>query len=962
MVVSSAASGGGVRGFSSLLKALKNGIKEWRITMKDKEEEVVRGWVEAVEYLEQEAEVRNLSNQERELRANMRVQIKKFHVNMARDLQQKARERWIRDGDENSSYFHAVCNINKGRSRLNGLHIGGVWVKESDVLKEAIKNHFKKLFAEPIRRRPSFQNLGLNFLNDVQAASLVQSFSESEVRDAIWSCDGSKAPGPDGFTTRFLRKFWAKLKPFVMSLMEDFYTRAEINAGSNPSFIVLLPKVEDPTELGDFRPISLIGLLYKIIAKVLANRLKPIFGKLISHTQSAFVGSRNILDGPLIVSEVVSWAKKYKTKVLIFKVDFAKAYDTLNWKFLIRVLGYMKFPAKWIKWVSSCLKSGKGSVILNGSPTGEFVYKRGLRQGDPLSPSLFIIALEVLDMIMKRAEALGLISGIKLPNGGPVLTHLSYADDVMFLCEWSVKNAENINRLLRCFSLLTGLNVNLQKSKVFGVGTSDVEIEEVAGILKCGIGEFPFLYLGLPIGANMKRKKHWEPVIKRFQKRLNGWKAKTLSFAGRVTLAKSVLGSLSSYFLGIFKAPKVVLNKLEGIRRSFVWGQVGNRNKISWIRWVKLLRPKQQGGLGLGGLESFNLAMLAKWWWRFRDAPNQLWARAIAAIHGPDKGAKRVPVNKTIIGWWKDIANVDGSLGKKGISIKDALKVELGNGEKIRFWHDDWVGHGPLKFQFPNVFKLVADKNALVSSCYEFPGTNCLWSWGWAKDPASAGEWAELGHMMRLLQQVEMSGHGDKWVWPNDAGESFSTRCIRKEIEVKSSVFSDGGKFKWNSWAPPKVNYLGWRAELGRLAAKVKLAEKGLYMPDVFCSRCGLREETSDHIFTDCLWAKCVWWNVYRWIRIPVLCQAVTVGDILNHIMAQVGSKRWKKAVHMVALGCLWRIWLARNDKEFNGKMVPVKRIVESIKEETFMWFNNRARGVSLNWNHWIDFDISMVV
>ncbi|KAJ0616096.1 putative RNA-directed DNA polymerase [Helianthus annuus] len=817
-------------------------------------------------------------------------------------------------------------------------------------------------FAEPIRRRPIFKNSGLKILSEDQAEMITAVFSEEEIKKAIWSFDGGKAPGPDGLTAKFLKQFWLKLKPFIIKMMADFFDRGELDVGCNPSFIALLPKVEDPTVLGEFRIISLIGLLYKIIAKVLANRLKPILGSLISTSQSAFVGKRNILDGPLVVSEVVSWAKKSRTKVMLFKVDFAKAYDTLNWQFLLRVLKEMRFPDKWVSWISSCLKSGKGSVIVNGSPTEEFVFKRGLRQGDPLSPSLFILALEVLEMLIKRAQQLGLISGLKMPNDGPILTHLSYADDVMFLCEWSEQNAINIKRFLRCFSLLTGLNVNLHKSKVFGVGVSEPELENIAGILNCGAGTMPFVYLGLPIGANMKRIKYWEPVIRKFRSKLNGWKSKTLSFAGRVTLAKAVLGSLASYFLGIFKAPKAVLKTLEGIRRSFVWGQVGNRNKLCWIRWRKLARPKVTGGVGIGGLDSFNLAMVAKWWWRFREEPTQLWSQVIAAIHGPDKGNKLVPINKSVTGWWKDISEVDGCLGKLGLRVKDLLKVEVGDGKKTRFWHDCWVRTDPLKVAFPICYKLAADKLASVSSCLRLFGDNKLWGWVWNKNPASDAAWNEVGELMRLLRGVDLSTSEDRWIWANEEGERFSIRSIRTDIEVKQSVFSDGGTFVWNNWAPPKVNYLGWRAELGRVADKVSLRKKGIFVSDVNCNRCGLAEESCNHIFARCIWARSVWWNVFRWLKIPVHCDANDVAEILKHVQTQVGSKKWKKVVHLVALGSIWRIWLARNDKEFNGKMIPVHRLVETIKEETFGWVKNRVKGATIDWKGWVDFDISVIV
>ncbi|XP_021986463.1 uncharacterized protein LOC110882867 [Helianthus annuus] len=896
-VAATSISGGGVAGFAHLLKTLKFGIKKWRAVIKDKVDGNIKSWEEAIDSLEVAAETRMLTSQEKELRSEG----------------PPTKNNWIRDGDENSYYFHAICNTNKGRGRINGLVVNGVWIEEPSALKEAVKNHFKKVFAEPIRRRPSFQNVGLRCLSESQAAALVAPFTGSAIKDAVWCCDGNKAPGPDGFTIRFLKQFWDKLKPQVLSLMEDFHGNGVLKMGCNPSFIVLLPKVSDPIELGDYRPISLIGLLYKIVAKVLANRLKPLLRNLVSLSQSAFVGSRNILDGPLVVSEVVSWAKKSKTKIMLFKADFAKAYDSLNWKFLLRALEYMRFPEKWTEWVAECLKSGMGSVILNGSPTGEFRYKRGLRQGDPLSPSLFILALEVLDMFMNRA-----------------------------------KEADSFGAL--AFSLVC--NINPDKSKVFGVGVSDSEINDVASIFNCGVGTFPFTYLGLPIGANMKRVKHWEPIINRFHKRLNGWKAKTLSFAGRVTLAKSVLGSLSSYFLGVFKAPKAVLKTLEGIRRKFVWGQVGNKIKICWYRWNKMLRSKRHGGLGMGGLESFNLAMVAKWWWRIREDPKQLWARVIAAIHGPVKANKMVPLNKNITGWWKDIAEVDGSIGKIGISIKDQLGVKVGNRLKSLMWFDNWVGCGTLKNMFPNVFKIASDKAASVSSCFEVIGESRQWRWGWSKNPNSNVEWAELGNLMSLLHGLQLSDEEDQWVWTNNLGVQFSTKSIRDEMDAKASVFTNGGNFRWNAWAPLKDNYHAWRAESGKLAAKVALVKRGIQVSEVKCSRCSLRDETTDHMLADCIWARSVWWNVCRWVKILILAEDASVAQILNHFQSQIGSKRWKWVVHLVALCCLWRLWIARNNKEFNGIMEPVRRIVDSIKEDSFLWVKNRVKGVFLEWKN----------
>ncbi|KAM0071671.1 putative RNA-directed DNA polymerase [Helianthus debilis subsp. tardiflorus] len=510
-------------------------------------------------------------------------------------MQQKARGRRLKFGDENSSFFHKVVSINVAKSRINSLSFNDVAVSDPVLLKENIWRWFRKQFSEPIRRRPDFTNLGLPSLSEQWRQSLCESFSESEIFLAIKSCDGSKSPGPDGFSLKF---FWPKLKPWILGLMNEFFISGSISNGCNSSFVALIPKIRDPQLLANFRPISLVGSIYKIIAKVLANRLKPALKDFISPNQSAFVGGRNILDSPLIVGESVAWAKKVKLKLLIFKVDFEKAYDTINWKFLWRIMKKMNFPDKWIGWIKGCLSSGMGSILVNGSPTKEFRFKRGLRQGDPLSPFLFILAMEVVSMFMNHMCNRGFFQGCKLPNDGPILSHLCYADDVLFIGEWSEDNLLALNRLLRWLSLVTGLKINRSKCKVYGVGVPRDEVLSFARVVNCEAGSLPLSHLGIPVGVNMNRFKFWKPVIDKFSAKLSSWKANHLSFAGRLMLAKSVLGSLPSYYLSLFAAPKTVIERIEKIRRNFVWGSSPSGRKMRWIRWEFLLKARKKGGMG----------------------------------------------------------------------------------------------------------------------------------------------------------------------------------------------------------------------------------------------------------------------------------------------------------------------------------------------------------------------------
>ncbi|GKB62219.1 RNA-directed DNA polymerase, eukaryota [Tanacetum coccineum] len=373
--------------------------------------------------------------------------------------------------------------------------------------------------------------------------------------------------------------------------------RGSFPIGSNASFIALIPKVADAKFVADFRPISLIGSVYKVVTKILANRLATVISDLVSDTQTAFVANRQILDGPFILNELLSWCKRKKKQAMIFKVDFEKAYDYVRWAYLMDVLHAFGFGPNWCKWISGTLSSSMASVLV----------KVTLSSGNPFVPWI---------------------------SESTVLSHLFYADDAIFMGEWSEPNMGNIIKILRCFFLASGLKINIHKSQIMGVGVHRNLVSQAATIIGCSVMHAPFRYLGVMVGDCMTRLSAWSDSLQKLHQRLSKWKAKTLSIGGRLTLLKSVLGASPIYNLSIFKAPVGILKDMERIRSNFFKGADLSDRKISWVAWDKALASKKSGGLGISSYFALNRALLLKWVWRFISQDGSLWFRVIQSLYG----------------------------------------------------------------------------------------------------------------------------------------------------------------------------------------------------------------------------------------------------------------------------------------------------------------------------------------
>ncbi|XP_016206044.1 uncharacterized protein LOC107646370 [Arachis ipaensis] len=314
------------------------------------------------------------------------------------------------------------------------------------------------------------------------------------------------------------------------------------------------------------------------------------------------------------------------------------------------------------------------SVLINGSPTRPFKMERGLRQGDPLSPFLFVLVVDVLHRMISEAVRNGRITPLFVGRDNIELSHLQFADDTVLFYPPEEETIKNYKRLLRCFELMSGLAINFDKSSLIPINCDQQWVRSTCNLLGCKEATLLVCYLGIPLGANPRLIKTWNPIIDKVEEKLSLWKSKILNKAGKLVLIKAVLCSLSVYYLSLYKMPKVVAEKLISLQRRFLWSKEDGRNGMALVSWDVVQTPKKLGGLGVGNAMVRNTALLFKWWWRFSKEECPLWKKVVCSCNNlsPNKllSSQTLPAKG---GPWKDICQ----LQIKEQHIRDKMITDL---------------------------------------------------------------------------------------------------------------------------------------------------------------------------------------------------------------------------------------------------------------------------------------------
>lgn len=323
-------------------------------------------------------------------------------------FQQKSRITWLREGDLNTTYFHRVCQV---RASLNAIRsfllASGATITDPLEMSFHAISHFKAVlgpdFLPPLWSSPSewFHSLTPFRCSLQHQASILLIPAVEEITKLMFSLNPNKAPGPDGLTSGFFKASWSVLGLECITSIQQFFNSGFLPKTTNSTILSLVPKFTGATKISDYRPISCLNTIYKVISWLLVRRLKPILQQLIMPNQTAFVEGRLLVENTVLASELVNgYHKNRGSKKITIKVDIAKAFDTLSWDFLLSALASLDLPAPFTRLLRTCICTTSFMVGYNGTVNGFFKGKRGLRQGDPLYPYMFVIAMNYLSLML----------------------------------------------------------------------------------------------------------------------------------------------------------------------------------------------------------------------------------------------------------------------------------------------------------------------------------------------------------------------------------------------------------------------------------------------------------------------------------------------------------------------------------------------------------------------------------
>ncbi|XP_019175764.1 PREDICTED: uncharacterized protein LOC109171089 [Ipomoea nil] len=520
----------------------------------------------------------------------------------------------------------------------------------------------------------------------------------------------------------------------------------------------------------------------------------------------------------------------------------AKAYDKMEWPFVQQMLIRLGFDERWVQLVMLCVQSVRYRVLVNGKPSEEIVPTRGLRQGDPLSPYLFIICAEDLSFLLQDSQTKGLLHGCRVAKGAPSISHLFFADDSLLFFKANLQEALEVKKCLGVYEAYSGQAVNFQKSSITFSRNTQVEMSDlVANTLGLGQADDFGKYLGLPSVVGRNRSAVFAYVGQKLRQRFGSWNKRLLSKAGKEVLLKSVTQAMPTYTMSIYLLPLSLCNALEKLMNRYWWGQRGSQGSIHWMSWDRMCVPKRFGGMGFKRLHEFNVALLAKQGWRLLTNPESLVTRVFKARYYPTSSFYEATIGRNPSYAWRSIYAGQALL-------RSGCRRRIGNGRATGVLNHPWLPDAVDPYvvsTHPNL-----GQELLVSDLFD-SATN-----GWNDD---------LLHELfaprdiLLIKQLPVNVEcDDVWFWDRDLRGCYSVRDGYRRLGEIYGPCLPVWRYLWSLQVPPRWRIFLWRALPDILPTLDNLINRRVDLVNI-CPACGFEEENIMHVLCSCPYATQVW-------------------------------------------------------------------------------------------------------
>ncbi|PKU60948.1 Putative ribonuclease H protein [Dendrobium catenatum] len=747
---------------------------------------------------------------------NTNEQLNAAHLAWSSWISQRAKAYWLSQGEDDLGFLYSKIRARGNCNMIKELLTPSGLLSTHSEIAHALVDHFKALFnANPPPLENSFILPVGNTVPAHALASLVAPVSNEEIKSVVFGGVASSAPGPDGFSFTFYQKTWLITGFKLCSAVKHFFSTGFLPRGAKATVISLIPKGTHSNSISDYRPISLCNVFYKIIAKIIANRLKPILPLIINESQYGFITKRCSTDNIILASEILREFKSHK-RYFCAKLDVKKAFDSVSRSFLLNRLIQKGFPDIFIKWIRGCISDVYFSISVNGTLEGFFNSSSGLRQGCPLSPLLFCIAMDGLSACLDNSQVYS-FKGIN--NHNCSFSHLLYADDLLVFGEASKDNTNVLNEILVYFSKASGLFINADKSSlIFSKNFNDGLAVDLAANLGISKIDDCITYLGIPISTGRLKLSHFQPLMNKIVNHLEGWKVKFLSFAGRVQFLKFTIANTIAYWIRGSILPKACCKFIKKICAKFLFFGNINEKRLHLISWKSVAKPKQKGGLGLPTIEYLYHNMMCSFIFRMYNCDNMLGVWFKGKFCSPWK-----PPPTCASKFWKFCC-------LKAAEIKDFISLEVHCNSNLSFFWDPWCHQKSIsELACPSTFSNLKLKEVISNNLWTLPE-------------------GIPGDIILKIMTVELSSKTHTVYWLGAVSQTLNnfSKFYFSDMEDVSWA-----KYIWHKGFALRYASYAWMAILRKLKTADLLLSRGISVT-AECSFCSYSRECHSHLFFEC--------------------------------------------------------------------------------------------------------------